>query len=303
MNELLSRARKDNSINLLVGDLGYGVVDNFAAELPRQFFNLGVAEQNMTGVAAGLAHQGRKVFTYSIANFPTFRALEQIRNDIVYHRLPVTIVSVGAGLAYGALGYSHHAVEDIAVMRAMPGMRVLSPADPFEAVACMMEIFENPMPTYLRIGKNGEPELYEKQVENLCNLVLKSGNSKDIILTTGSIAQNVLKALELISAEIRNNVDVISVPQIKPLNIPASKLKNARSLISVEEHTKIGGLGSAVLEWINEQKFEIPFLRLGLPDEIHNHVGSPDYLRDKLGLSPYELAAKFHGFYNDLNRD
>ena len=159
--EELERAAAENpKIALIVGDLGFSVAESFAEKFPRQFFNAGVAEQNMMGLAAGLASEGWHVFVYSIANFPTFRCAEQIRNDVAYHNLPVTIVAVGGGLAYGNLGYSHHAVQDYALMRVMPHMLIASPGDPFEVQACMRYLINNPQPSYLRLGKAGECNIH-----------------------------------------------------------------------------------------------------------------------------------------------
>ena len=159
IEELTAQARLNPAIFLVVGDLGYSVIEPFAAEFPDRFLNAGVAEQNMAGLAAGLASEGFHVFTYSIANFPTLRCLEQIRNDICYHNLPVTSVAVGAGLAYGNLGYSHHAVQDIAIFRTLPNLRLLSPADPGEARGAVQWLSANPCPSYLRLGKAGEKHL------------------------------------------------------------------------------------------------------------------------------------------------
>jgi transketolase len=155
IDELVVQARCNPRIFLVVGDLGYSVVESFASEFPNRYLNAGIAEQNMTGIAAGLASEGYHVFTYSIANFPTLRCIEQIRNDICYHKLPVTIVAVGAGLAYGNLGYSHHAVQDIGIMRTMPGLNIFSPSDPGEACQAVRWLSENPRPSYLRLGKAG----------------------------------------------------------------------------------------------------------------------------------------------------
>lgn len=162
IQELVSLARQHPQIALIVGDLGYSVVEPFADEFPDRFINAGVAEQNMTGLAAGMASEGYHVFTYSIANFPTFRCAEQIRNDVDYHNLPVTIVSVGGGLSYGALGYSHHAVQDLSLMRAMPNMLISAPGDQFEVRACMRYLVQHPQPSYLRLGKAGEPSFHSE---------------------------------------------------------------------------------------------------------------------------------------------
>jgi len=161
IDELVLLARKNEKIALVVGDLGYNVVEPFADEFPDRFINAGVAEQNMTGLAAGMASEGFHVFTYSIANFPTFRCAEQIRNDIDYHNLPVTIVTVGGGLSYGNLGYSHHAIQDYALIRCMPNMLIAAPGDPMETRACLRYLVDNPQPSYLRLGKAGEPNFHK----------------------------------------------------------------------------------------------------------------------------------------------
>src|SRR5213078_2569899 len=150
---LLELAAADERVNLVVGDLGFGVVEPFVERFPARFFNAGVAEQNMTGIAAGLALSGKTVFTYSIANFPTLRCLEQIRNDICYHAADVKIVSVGGGMAYGALGFSHFATEDLAIMRALPGLTVVAPGDPVEVKELLPQIVRHPGPVYLRLGR------------------------------------------------------------------------------------------------------------------------------------------------------
>ena len=162
INELILQARIRPEIFLVVGDLGYSVVEPFAKEFPDRFLNAGIAEQNMAGVAAGLASEGFHVFTYSIANFPTLRCLEQIRNDICYHGFPVTVVAVGGGLSYGNLGYSHHAVQDLAIMRTLPNIAILAPGDPGETRECVRWLAANPQPSYLRIGKAGESQLFTK---------------------------------------------------------------------------------------------------------------------------------------------
>ncbi len=160
IEELVALAAQHPHIALVVGDLGYSVVEPFADRFPDRFINAGVAEQNMTGLAAGMASEGYHVFTYSIANFPSFRCAEQIRNDVDYHQLPVTVVAVGGGLAYGALGYSHHAVQDYALMRSLPNMLIASPGDPLEVRACLRYLVAHPQPSYLRLGKAGEPSFH-----------------------------------------------------------------------------------------------------------------------------------------------
>jgi len=162
---LCELAEQDERIWLLCGDLGYSVLEGFSSRFPNRFVNVGVAEQNMTGIAAGLALSGKVVFIYSIANFPVMRCLEQIRNDVCYHNLNVKIVTVGGGLTYGSLGYTHHGVEDIAVMRVLPNMTVIAPGDPVEARLATQAILNTPGPCYLRLGKAGEPVVHQIEPE------------------------------------------------------------------------------------------------------------------------------------------
>lgn len=247
IQELINQARKNPKIFLVVGDLGFSVVEPFAKEFPDRFLNAGVAEQNMTGVAAGLASEGYHVFTYSIANFPTLRCLEQIRNDVCYHNLPVTIVSVGAGMAYGNLGYSHHAVQDLAIMRTLPNITVLSPADPGEAKSCVRWIASNPRPSYLRIGKAGEPELHPFSPEIHNPIVVKQGNNETAIVASGAILKEAIEIANLLLPETAPTV--FSMPMIKPINGSAVKmLSRFKHLISLEENVSEGGLFAALAE-------------------------------------------------------
>jgi transketolase len=288
--ELFSQAQNDPRIMLVVGDLGYGVVDTFAKDLPNQFLNTGVAEQNMIGVAAGLAAGGYKVFVYSIANFPTLRCLEQIRNDICYHSLNVTIVSVGAGVSYGTLGYTHFAVEDIAVMRALPGMRVICPADPIEARLAVHDVLAEGSPSYVRLGKNGEPVLHP--VDTLQSLaepvVIREG--KDVtILGTGSIVLACLEAANELSA-IGIEAKVVSCPTIKPLSMSWISSLGGTPVVTVEEHSLDGGFGSAVLEGINDSQISVRLKRVGIKETRLSELGSASYMREIHGLSPNAIS-------------
>lgn len=187
IDELVTLAEAHDHIALIVGDLGYNVIEPFADRFPDRFVNAGVAEQNMTGLAAGMASEGYHVFTYSIANFPTFRCAEQIRNDIDHHCLPVTVVAVGGGVSYGALGYSHHAVQDYALMRSMPNMVIAAPGDPLETRACLRWLVANPGPSYLRLGKAGEPQFHD-HIPNVAPgrwVRVRHGTEDDILLSTG----------------------------------------------------------------------------------------------------------------------
>lgn len=301
VKSLKARAHEDEKIFLMVGDLGFGVIDDFAAELPNQFLNAGIAEQNMMGMAAGLASRGRLPFVYSIANFPTLRCLEQIRNDVCYHNLPVTIVSIGAGMGYGTLGYSHYAIEDISVLRALPGIRILSPSDPFEVDACLDLILRDPQPTYLRLGKNGESKLHNSKVSIWGQpLELRSG-SDYILLATGAIADESLTAANLVSLELAIDIAVYSIPVIKPLNLSNLDLGSAKAIITVEEHTLSGGFGSAILEYLNNLENRIPVRRIGLPDEIRTVIGSSTYMKFQTNLDVASIAKSLRDVVNTFS--
>lgn len=277
---------------LVVGDLGYGVVDEFATVMPEQFVNAGVAEQNMIGIAAGLAACGRRVFVYSIANFATLRCLEQIRNDLCYHKLDVTIVSVGAGVAYGTHGYTHHAVEDVAALRSLPGLRILSPADPLEASAAADFCATSRGPNYVRLGKNGEPRLHtdDSPLELVTPLLLRRGSDVNI-LATGSIAGTCLTAADYLSKTAGIECSVYSCPLIRPFNADwLITLEHQTPLITVEEHSREGGFGSLVLEISTDNHTGHAITRAALDSNNISLLGSQGYLRSRSQLDAEGIA-------------
>jgi transketolase len=287
ISELTILAREDPSIFLVIGDLGFSVIEEFAAEFPDRFLNAGVAEQTMIGVSAGLAAAGYTVFVYSIGNFPTMRCIEQIRNDVCYHGRAVTVVAVGAGYSYGSLGYTHHAIEDISVMRALPNMQVFSPADPAETRALTRQAAASGGPGYLRLGKNGEKNLHDGPVTGPLSEVLVLHDGTDVtIYGTGSIISLALEAREALLEE-GISARIVSVPVIKPL--PADIFDAAdgtRAIMTLEEHTLFGGLGSAILEFAARSHVRTPIFPMGtIEAEVGRHVGSQAYLRQKNGLS------------------
>lgn len=281
-------AQEDPRIMLVVGDLGYGVVDDFARLIPEQFLNAGVAEQSMIGVAAGLASQGRRVFVYSIANFPTLRCLEQIRNDICYHQRDVTVVSVGAGVAYGTHGYTHHAVEDIAALRALPGLRIISPADPAEAIAAADYTSASAGAHYVRLGKNGERVLHaDASSLDIREPVLLRAGADASIVATGSIVENCLVAAEMLAAQHGLQCAVSSCPVVRPLSLEwLVSLDPSVPLITVEEHSREGGFGSIFLEFVNDHRLGLQITRAGLSNMNVSRLGSQAYLRSISGLDP-----------------
>jgi transketolase len=287
INELMAQARLHPEIFLVVGDLGFSVVEPFAAEFPDRYLNSGVAEQNLTGVAAGLASEGYHVFTYSIANFPTLRCLEQLRNDVAYHRLPVTVVSVGAGFAYGNLGYSHHAVQDIGIIRTLPEMTILSPADPGETRESMQWLAENPCPSYLRLGKAGEKVLHDIRGIKQGLLRIREGTSDIALVSTGGILDEVLAAAESLS-QMGQSVAVYSLPWLKPLDPQRLKpLTHYRCLVAVEEHLPEGGLAAA----LREQLPDTAVHSVAVSESASSRVGSQSFLRTEAGISSSYIAA------------
>jgi transketolase len=284
---LVALAERDPRVWLLTGDLGFSVLEPFAQRFPERFVNVGVAEQNMVGVAAGLAHSGKRVFVYSIANFPTLRCLEQIRNDVCYHGLPVRIVSVGGGVAYGAAGYTHHGVEDFAVLRALPGLAVLAPGDPRETELLVNALGDLPGPAYLRLGKAGEPEVHRDLPRLTLGraLVLRSGSDLTLI-ATGGMLYGAVQAAEELEKQDGLSVRVLSMHSLKPFDEAAVRAaaSETRAILSVEEHSTIGGLGSAVADVLAEMPDRhARFAKFALPDRHLERIGSQRYLLSELG--------------------
>lgn len=288
-------AAKDNRVMLIVGDLGFGVVDQFEAKFPSQFVNAGVAEQNMTGMAAGMALSGGVVFTYSIGNFPTLRCLEQIRNDVCYHKANVKIVAVGGGFVYGSLGMSHHATEDLAIMRALPNMTVIAPGDPVEAAGATRALIEWPGPCYLRLGRAGESTVHKSEIEFTIGKSIRLSDGDDLtLISTGGLLQTaVATAANLLERGITTRV--ISMHTIKPLDQEAvlSAARDTQAMATLEEHSTIGGLGGAVSEVLAEHSDrKIPFTRIGVESGFAPKAGSQEYLRSMFGLTPEAVTER-----------
>jgi len=290
---LCELAELNNRIWLLSGDLGYSVLERFAQRFPERYVNMGVAEQNMMGVAAGLALEEKIVFTYSIANFPTMRCLEQIRNDVCYHNLNVKIVAVGGGMAYGAAGYTHHAVEDLAVMRAMPNMTVIAPGDPVEVKCATKAIINHSGPCYLRLGKGGETTFHTQEPNFQLGKAIWLRQGDDItFISTGSILAEVIRAADELAAR-GVWAGVVSVPTLKPLDEETIRKAAIRSrkIITVEEHTAFGGLGEAVAGVLADAGKPHPgFKQINLPISYLTAVGTQTYLRQKYGLDAASLV-------------
>ena len=300
---LIELAKENKNIELITGDLGFGVLKPFYEQCPDQFTNAGIAEQNMTTVAAGMALEGKTVFTYSIGNFPTLRCVEQIRNDCAYHNANVKIVCVGGGFVYGSLGMSHHATEDIAVLRALPNVVVMAPADFAEAEACTRALVNYPGTAYLRLGRGGEKQIHEKKIDNFqIGKALKVKEGERIALfSTGGIAEEVMDAYEDLVNEGYNPA-FYTFPTIKPIDVDLIKKESKEYdlIVTIEEHNIVGGFGSAVAEVMAEMREKkAVLLRLGINDEYCVTVGDQKYLRKQYGMDGFGIAAAISKLLKD----
>jgi transketolase len=299
LETLFELARADERIVFLTGDLGFSVVEPFQRELPKQFVNVGVAEQNMTGLAVGLALSGKIAFTYSIANFPTLRCLEHVRNDVCYHEANVKIVAVGGGFAYGPAGASHHATEELGVMRMMPGMTVVAPADPIEARAATRALVAHPGPCYIRLGKAGEPNVHPGAIDFQLGKAIRVREGRDAaLLSTGGMLKTAMGAAGRL-AERGIEARVVSVHTLKPLDEEAVREAGGEcgAVFTLEQHSVIGGLGSAVAEVLAEaREVHVPFHRIGLPSAFAPRVGSQQYLEAENGLDEASVVATVERF-------
>jgi transketolase len=293
--ELSELAGADPRIMLITGDLGFGVFEDFARRYPKQFLNAGVAEQNMTGLATGLALEGRVVFTYSIANFPTLRCLEQIRNDASYHDANVKVVCIGGGFSYGALGISHHATEDIAILRSLPGLTVVSPGDEWEVRQATRALVATPGTCYLRLDKSKAPATHRAHDVFEIGVARRVREGADLtIAATGGILEVALEAAEELATRHKVQTRILSVHTAKPLDTAAvvAAARETGGLVTLEEHTVEGGLGGAVAECLLEVGV-IPqaFRRIGLRAGFSSAVGSQSYLRSLYGLDKAGVVA------------
>jgi transketolase len=290
---LTQLVEKDERIILITGDLGFGVLTDFARRFPRQYLNVGVAEQNMTGIAAGLAFEGRTVITYSIANFPTLRCLEQVRNDVCYHMANVKIVAIGGGMSYGELGITHHATEDIAIVRSLPGMTVLVPGDLWEAEQATRAMLAERGPFYLRLDKSAAPPgIRPGETFSIGKIrTVRQGTDVTLIAAGGILGEALDAATRLDSAGVSTRV--LSAHTIKPLDVKtiSDSVTRGGGLVTIEEHNIDGGLGGAVAECCMDNGITPAwFLRLGLRNEFSSVIGTQAYQRKTYGLDAAAIA-------------
>lgn len=283
-------AAEDERVMLVNGDLGFGVLTDFIARFPDQYVNAGVAEQNMTAIACGMALTGARAYTYSIGNFPTLRCLEQLRNDVCYHQADVTVVAVGGGFSYGQLGVSHFATEDLSVMRTLPGMTLVAPSDPWQAYELTRQLHARGGPAYLRIDK-GSADLPPGEVELGRIRQVRDGDDA-VIFSTGAILSEALAAADALADE-GIALRVIDVHTVKPLDIEGicTAAAECGHVLTLEEHVVAGGLGGAIAEVCAESGVTLKsFRRIGLGDAFPDVVGDQAYLRVRYGLDSASIA-------------
>ena len=295
---LVAMAQRDPKVLLLTGDHGYALFDAFRKVCPEQYINCGIAEQNMVGVAAGLAKAGFKPVVYGLAAFLPMRVLEQIKIDVCYENLSVILIGDGAGVVYSHLGSSHQCTEDIACTRAIPSLTVLSPADRFEMAAAMQLAFEVSAPVYLRMGKSDRGDVHQQAITFKAGqlLPLSAQPKKIALIATGSM---VLTAQALVQQGL--DAEVWSAPSIKPMDSAtlAGISRRVDCIITLEEHSVLNGLGSAVAELVAEAR-PLPVYRIGINDKFSSLCGTYDYLLEEHGLTVHAIHQKIIHFL-DLN--
>ena len=293
--EITKLGQADERIVLLSGDIGNRLFDDFKIACPGRFFNCGVAEANMIGLAAGLAMSGFRPVCYTITPFVTYRCLEQIRIDVCYHEAPVTIVGTGSGLSYASLGATHHSCEEMGMLRLLPGMTVLAPADSFEVQACLQAVLRENRPAYLRIGKKGEPRVHPKPPAYKIgeSIVLREGQDVFFVVA-GTILPVALAAADALAAT-GLSVGVASMPSVKPMDLALLQrvFGQCRVVATVEEHSVLGGLGGSVAEWLSDQSApQARLVRFGTADEFLHLTGEQEEARAHFGLTAEAMAAR-----------
>jgi len=291
--EMTALAAQRTDVTLLSGDIGNRMFDRYKEVAPERFLNCGIAEANMMSLAAGMALSGLRPVIYTITPFTTTRCLEQIKVGVAYHQAPVVIVGTGSGLSYAELGPTHHSLEDIAILRTIPGLNVLAPADQTELVVQLREALDSPSPSYIRIGKKGEPKLHRNEARlgiGKANLLYEGADL--LIIGVGPIlAEAILAAKEVAKEGI--SVAVASLGSVKPMDeaFLERMADQFTTWISLEEHSITGGVGSAMLEWhAARDASSVRLKRLGVPDVFIHELGNQKYTRSRLGLDAEGLA-------------
>ena len=300
VKELIKKARKNKNIYLITSDLGYRAFEGFKKEFPQRFINVGVAENNMIGVATGLALTGKKVFVYSILPFLIFRSLEQIRNNICHNNLDVKLIGAGGSFSYGYQGVSHNTSEDISIMKSLPNLKIFNPGSKTEVKIVLSQMFKTKSPCLARLGKAPIIDFYKKKFLFKDNegTILQKG--KDLtVFTSGNILENVYKTVKKLEKE-KYKICLISCPVVKPLskNFIIKNIKT-KKIMSIEENTEINGLGYYISNCLINENKRINFKNIALKDIVHNKIGTQDYLRDINSLSVLKLYKLLKNFINN----
>jgi transketolase len=294
-DELTALATEDPRIVLLAGDIGNQLFDAYKRRFPARFVNCGVAEANMIGMAAGMALCGLRPIAYTINAFITARCLEHIRVDLCYHKLPVVLVGVGAGLSYASLGATHHSCEDIAFLRMLPNMSVVCPGDPVEVRLALRAALKHEAPVFLRLGKKGEPVVHQGPPPFAIGRAIVVRPGREVcLLSTGTVLPLAVAAAEALERE-GVSAQVVSFHTVKPLD--EALLEDVCSrfavVLTVEEHSVLGGLGGSVAEWMADREpRKARLCRIGTPDAFLHEAGEQDHARRLLGLTPEHIARR-----------
>ncbi|MDP8215614.1 MAG: transketolase C-terminal domain-containing protein [Candidatus Euphemobacter frigidus] len=295
INTLLELAEKDPDLYLLTGDTGFTILEEFQKRFPGRYYNIGISEAAMIGVSAGLAMSGKTVFVYTIVPFVTMRCFEQVRIDLCYQNLPVKLVGVGQGFTYGTAGATHHAIEDIAIMRALPNMTVICPGGPIETKKAVEESMKLSGPCYIRLGKSGEATVHESSDISFTigkGIKVRDGEGVALVATSNMVPV-AAEAADLLKKEGIDPV-VVSMHTVKPVDreLIADLSQSCFLIATLEEHNVIGGLGSAVGDVILEEDLPVRLVKFAIPDVYAPVVGSQQYLREQFGLTPGQVFSR-----------
>ncbi len=285
-------ARSDRNLYLLTADLGFRLFDAFREDHPDRFINVGVAESNMIGLAAGMSLAGKNVYCYSLAPFLVFRAYEQIRIDVAYHNCSVKLVGAGGGVHYGAEGFTHFAIEDLALMRALPNMSIVVPADRAEARCAAQRSCAHEGPLYIRLPGNGEPDVHMTQPEFEIGRAIVLRKGQEVALFATGTMVHVAEEARLLLSSRQIHATIVDMHTVKPLDA-ATVLEIAsthKAVFSIEEHSVVGGLGSAIAEVLSEHGYAGIFKRFGIPDRMPQCIGTGRYLKERMGLTGRAIA-------------
>ncbi len=300
--EIVALAQEDSRTVLLSGDIGNRLFDGFKKRFPDRFFNCGVAEANMTSMAAGMAMCGLRPITYTITPFNTTRCLEQIRVDVCYHNLPVIIVGVGAGLSYAGLGGTHHACEDIALLRVFPNMNIVCPGDAVEVRLALRAALRNDSPVYLRLGKKNEPVVHKKDPPFEIGKGITVVKGTDVcLLSTGNLLPIAVDVASLLE-EQGISTQAVSFHTVKPLDteLLTEIFETFQTIATVEEHSLLGGLGGSVAEWLSDQpRGKSRLCRFGTPDSFVHRSGDQENARKMVGLTPENICGEIIRVFNE----